>query len=559
MQEKITALKNLAKKHSLSGFIIPSNDEFQNEYVPDHLNRLKSITNFDGSYGLAIIGINFNLFFTDGRYLLQATKQLSKDFYIHNITELSTFDFSQYLKKNSVLGFDAFLHSESNINYFKTLLEKFNITLSPVEQNILPIITKSNANQPTTSQAFLLDDKFTGKNSASKIQEICKKLDPKADFLLITNPEAICWLLNIRGHDVKYTPLLLAYALLTKTGKVHLFTDPKKITFSIPNTKIYPLTEFETFFLGLALEGKNIQLDPTKTPFWCSSKIPSKQTIKCENPIELAKAIKNPVEIKGIKKAHKHDGLAVVKFLKWLERNIRNNIDEIQASQKLLDFRKESKDFIYPSFETISAYGDNGAIIHYKPTKKTTKIINFDNLYLLDSGGQYYTGTTDVTRTLCFGKPTQQQKLHFTLVLKGHIAIARIKFPYGTTGGQIDALARQYLWQHGLDYGHGTGHGVGHCLGVHEGPQRISKLSNVPLQEGMILSNEPGFYKENHYGIRIESLLLVKKSKLKGFLEFETLTCIPISIKLVDKTLLTNEEINWLQDYEKFCKKSLQT
>ncbi len=545
MSKKIEQIKKLFSKYKIDGYLVPSSDEFLNEYTPNHLRRLEFITGFSGSYGIAIISQKQNILITDGRYLLQAKNELPKDFaVVEGINKIEGNDFGK-------IGYDPMLFSESTL---KSLRDK-KLHLVAVERNLVDVIWKDKP-QESSRAALLLDKKYAGVERSEKIKLILKTLDPKADFLLITNPDSICWLLNIRGHDVPFTPVLLSYLLLSKTGKVFLFCDSKKVS-HIKGIEVAELDSIKIKFKEAIKKRQKIQLDPNKTPSWFVS-TGGEQIIKASDPVSIPKSCKNEVEVKGIKEAHLQDGIAVTKFINWLTKNISKNIDEIYASAKLLDFRKERNLFQYPSFETISAFGANAAIVHYKPSSKTNKKITKKGLYLIDSGGQYLNGTTDVTRTLCFGKPTPEQKRNYTLVLKGHIAIATAKFPEGTTGSQLDSLARQFLWQNGLDYNHGTGHGVGHFLAVHEGPQSISKNpSSVPLKENMIISNEPGFYKATEYGIRIENLVRVVKSKTKGFFEFETLTLVPIATNLIDQKLLTPAEKKWVKEYNRLCYKKL--
>jgi len=537
MSKKILQLIKSFSKNKINAYLIPSTDEFLNEYTPSHLRRLEYVTGFSGSYGIALISNTQNYLITDGRYLLQAKQELPKDFKI--VEGISKVDVQDMGK----IGYDPMLFSNATI----AALKKQKLDLVPVEKNLVDSIWQDRPvihNRP----ALLLDKKYSGMDSSNKITNVIKRLNKDADYLLLTNPDSICWLLNVRGHDVPFTPVLLSYLLLSRRGKVILFTDPRKVS-HIKGLETKDIGEIKKEFKSLIKSKHKIQFDPNRTPVWFSEN--GRERVITENdPIALPKACKNDVEIKGIKEAHLQDGIAVKKFISWLTKNVSKNIDEIYASAKLLEVRNERNLFQYPSFETISAFGSNAAIVHYKPTAKTNKKITKNGLYLIDSGGQYLNGTTDVTRTICFGKPTSEQKRNYTLVLKGHIAIATAKFPEGTTGSQLDSLARQFLWQYGLDYKHGTGHGVGHFLAVHEGPQNISKVaSSVPLQENMILSNEPGFYKAGEYGIRIENLVRVIKSKSKGFLEFETLTLVPIATNLIDKKLLTIQEINWVSEY----------
>ncbi len=571
MKKKSSHLPIFRKKleeNGISGFIIPSNDEFQNEYVPLYLNRLKFLTGFTGSNGVAIITKSQAALFTDGRYLLQAEKELGSEYKILDMYKNDSFNwFDEGLGKSGVLGYDPMLHTPDNLNYYRKLGEKFQFKLKAIENNLVDAL-RQDANEGSVKAAFELDLEFTGKPREDKIKKVCQKIDADADYLLITNSDAICWLLNIRGYDVEFTPFLLANMLLAKNGGGKnesgknegsknggsiLYCDPRKLKFNLPNIEIKPLEELKTDFQNLLKNQYKIQIDPKKVAAWFSENHDYKEGILFKNdPIDIMKACKNSTEIAGFREAHLQDGIALAKFLCWLLENWQN-LDETGAAAKLLEFRSKGKHFVSPSFHTISAYGANGAIIHYNSEENNAKALSNDNLYLLDSGGQYLNGTTDVTRTVHFGKPTTQQKKHFTLVLKGHIALAKARFPAGTTGEALDVLARSALWQYGLDYAHGTGHGVGHFLSVHEGPQRIGKARSESQQllKGMILSNEPGYYLENNYGIRIENLMLVVESSIPGFLEFETLTLLPIQRDLVDDAMLTEDEKEWLDNYNK--------
>lgn len=522
LQGMLSKLQKELKRAKLDGFITPSTDEFLNEFTPDHLNRLKTLTGFSGSFGIAIC----NYFITDGRYLLQAKNEIDKSF---EIIETRTPKIDKL--KGKKIGYDPMTISQRYLRMIECIFGK-ELNLVPTK-NLIDKISKPKP--PEARAVFELPLKYAGMTAAEKIRLVREHF--KSDFLLVTNPDAICWLLNIRGYDIPYNPYLLAHLLLPKAGYPMLFTDTKKVL-HISHVKVLELSELKNHLKG------TIQFDPNKTPVWFRQNIKGK--VEAVDPIDLIKAVKNKTEIKGFIDCHIEDGKALTAFLKYLEKNWKW-LDEISASQKLLEFRKKGKLFQYPSFESISAWGSNGAIIHYRVTPATNKKFQKDNLYLIDSGGQYMNGTTDVTRTVCFGKPSKEHIRNYTLVLKGHITLAMAKFPEGTTGEQLDALARQYLWQAGLDYNHGTGHGVGHFLGVHEGPHSISKLpTRVSLEENMIVSNEPGYYKSGKYGIRIENLLSVVKSKTKGFLEFQTLTQVPYDHKLIDKKLLSKEELKWL-------------
>ncbi len=516
---KINKLREKFKSYNIDGFLIPSHDEFQSEYTPDHLNRLKFITNFSGSNGLAVITSDRALFFTDGRYLLQATQELDNIFEIHNLSYLFT-----TLPKIR-LGYDPKLHSSLDIERYKD----FNMVAC---DNLIDL-----PYYPKPSTIFEYPIKYAGETSEDKCQDLQNYLQEKEiDAIIITDSTNICWLLNIRAHDVQYNPILLSFLIFHQDGSMELFSNAKNS---------YPLSELpERIKL---LKHKKVQLDPNSASIWLKRQFTN--PILLEDPCLLKKSCKNKIEINQAKKIHIIDGLAVTRLLYWLEENYQDQ-SELAIAQKLLEFRQANKRFIYPSFTTISAFAENGAIIHYSPKEETNKAISGDGLYLLDSGGQYWGGTTDITRVIPIGKASNQQKIDFTLVLKGHIALASAIFPKSTTGADLDVLARYYLWQMGKDYAHGTGHGVGNALSVHEGPQRISKHSKTALKPGMIISNEPGFYKNGEYGIRIENLMLVKELS-NDFLAMETLSLAPIEKRLILPKMLSQREKKWLNTYHK--------
>lgn len=529
---RLKKLRELFKKHKIDGYMISSKDEFLSEYTAPQFARLGFVTTFYGSNGIAIITQKKCALITDGRYTTWAKENIGKVYSVLDSANVEVRNkwFCENLFKMKI-GYDPMTFSASEIQSFDALATMCNFEIKALESNLVDEIWQREVDKKTS--VFFLEKNITGEESRDKILRLCRTFED-IDYLLLTNPDSICWLLNMRGDDVPFTPLVLCFALIKKDGSFEVFTKNE-------------LDKCKKTFLKLAKAKKIIQADKNKTPHWFFENAGKNLKVKTD-PIELMKAVKNSTELKGIEKAHTEDGIAVTKFIKWISKNV-GKVSEIEAAEKLLEFRKESPNFVYPSFETISAFAANGAIIHYKPEPKTNKKITKDGIYLLDSGGQYLNGTTDITRTMCFGKPTKEQVKNFTLVLKGHIALARAKFPEGTTGSQLDVLARQYLWEYGLDYNHGTGHGVGHFLSVHEGPQRIGKLGGgQALLEGMIISNEPGFYKVGEYGIRIENLVQVIKSKVKGFLEFKNLTKVEIDMKLVDKKMLTNEELIWIKE-----------
>ena len=518
---RIKQLQSLLKEQHIKVFLLPNSDEFQNEYLPDYSKRIEWLTGFTGSAATLIITVDRCIFITDSRYTLQAERELDlTQIDICNITPW------QWLRNNDIseLWYDPVLHTEIQLlSYIEA-----GILLQEVKHNPIDILWR-----PQFIPSPIIDHSpYAGIKSFDK----CKSVAMEIPFF-ITAPDSICWLLNIRGQDISHTPLVLSYAILYPAGNVDLFLSNK------PNFNIGEhVTIHSMFELSQVLhELDKVAYDPKNTVVKFLHLVGSTSLIKRKDPCQLAKACKNPTEIADLERAHQRDGIAVTKFLYWLQNN---QWTEQSAADKLLQYRQEQELFQDLSFPTISAFAENAAVIHY--TKCTDEPIAGNNFYLVDSGGQYLDGTTDVTRTVAIGDISAEQRRNYTLVLKGHIALARAIFPKGTTGRQLDVLARQYLWQTYQNYNHGTGHGVGYYLGVHEGPQSLS--NDVVLQVGMILSNEPGFYQEGQYGIRIESLMQVVE-KNEQYLGFSILTCVPIEVKAINRSLLTVEEMNWLNDY----------
>ncbi len=550
--KNLKALRAHMKKLRLDGFLVPSQDRFQSEYTPPSEKRLTWLTGFTGSAGFAVVLEKKAAFFTDGRYTLQAKQEVSSRFEQHLMTTLRPNAWiEKHETKSARIGYDPWLFTPKQLAAF-------------THGDLVPVTNAVDAvwqNRPLPSEApaKIHPLAFAGVSSAHKRKLIAKVVkEKKADYVLLTAPDSICWLLNIRGNDVEHTPLLLSYALMDVKGRVTLFCDPLKISLDVKRHLGREITVTKPDNLDAHLRNlanKKILLDPAITAIWFfqTLKKAGAHVVKADDPCQLLKACKNKTEIAGTRQAHVRDGAALCQFFSWLEQeSTKRGVDEVEAGERVTAFRAEQKYFQDVSFPPISGYGPNGAIVHYRASKKTGKIISSHSLYLLDSGGQYLDGTTDVTRTLTLGKPSKDQCEHFTRVLKGHIALARAVFPQGTNGTQLDILARQYLWQSGLDYQHGTGHGVGSYLSVHEGPQRIGYGgSDVALKPGMILSNEPGYYREGHYGIRIENLVLIveRKDVRKNFLGFETLTLVPIDTKLIHVALLSEEERAWLNAY----------
>ena len=554
--EKIKKLKKIFKQFDLDGYIVPKNNSFFGEYVPAADDNLKYISNFTGSAGFAIILKNKNLMFVDGRYTTQATIQCGKNYKIFTIPK--DYPFNVLNNKNLNLGFDPRLHTENSLN---RLFKNSFIKLKPINKNLIDLIwvRKKDLN---IKPFYLIKDLDAGEKFENKLSRLKKKIElNKADFLFTTASENIAWLLNIRGCDTDYSPLPNSHAFIDKNKSVVLFCNLKKIKKSFKTKlnktiKIYDLNQLPAFIANLF--NKNILVDILTCSIFFKTLISKNNlVIEKQDPIYFLKSLKNKTEIKNSIKSHIYDGAALTKFIFWLKDSFKKKkITEISAQNKLLEFRKKNKSFYSLSFPTISGSGPNGAIIHYKADKKSNRLLKKGDVYLVDSGGQYLYGTTDVTRTLSLDVNSSKIKEIFTRVLKGHIAVASYKLNMNTNGDKIDHVARKPLKEINLDYSHGTGHGVGCFLNVHEGPQGISRGNKVSFKEGMITSNEPGFYKKNQFGIRIENLIYVKKIKNK--LKFVDLTLAPIDKSLVIKSLLTSSEKHWLNVYHQKVFKHLK-
>ena len=521
---KIYKLCNLLKQQNISAFLLPNHDEFLNEYLPQHNKRIEWLTGFTGSAATLIITRTECAFFTDGRYVLQAKQELNQnEFNIYYVQNCHPW---QWLGNNNInkLWYDPYLHTEKQLEKYR------NIKLVEVEKN--PIDELWSERPKFIQSKVKLYEQFAGESSRNK----CQRLAISVPFF-ITKPDSICWLLNIRGNDIDHTPILLSYAILYPGGKVDLFLYGKQNIAIGEHVTQYYIDKLPNILLGLL----ELAIDPDFTPVKFINMLHKTKIRRKHDLCQLAKACKNTVEIEGAKKAHIRDGIAMMEFINWLKQH---KCTERSAAEKLFKLRKKQDFFQELSFPTISAFGEHGAIIHYTACDNTE--IDGNNFYLIDSGAQYLDGTTDVTRTIPIGNISDEQRHYYTLVLKGHIALANAIFVEGTTGKQLDILARQFLWKANVNYNHGTGHGVGSYLGVHEGPQNTN--NDVPLQVGMIISNEPGFYKEGQYGIRIENLMHVVK-KGTGYLGFEILTLVPIDISAANLSLMSKEEINWVKNY----------
>lgn len=546
IDKKINKLRNLIKLNNIDGYIVPKNDEFFSEYA--FPNRLKTISNFSGSAGLAIILKDKNFLFVDGRYTLQSKIESGNNFKIIEIPKLLPHDLLRKYKKELFLGFDPKLFTNNSLK--RSFKDSCN--LFPINQNLIDLIDTKKIYDHRKEPFYILDDKVVGESVNSKINKLILNLKKnKIDNIFISAPENVAWLLNLRGKDNPYSPIPNCQIILTKNKKIYFFSSKYKIV-KIKNQHPYKNFNFSDFneFSSLIneLTGKYFSIDSSTCSVFNESIIKSKFNCKSSvDPCYEMKAIKNQTEIKNMVKTHIYDGAALTKFIYWIKNNKKFNFTEIDAEKKLEKFRKQNINYLYPSFNTIAGSGPNSAIIHYRANKLSQRKIKKNDIFLCDSGGQYKYGTTDVTRTLCFNKPPKRIKDIFTRVLKGHIAVANTNLNKKKTGKIIDKSARYYLNKINLDYAHGTGHGVGFFLNVHEGPQAISKYNEVPLKPGMILSNEPGYYRENEFGIRIENLVYIKKHKNKNF--FKNLTLAPIDTDLVNFKLLNKEEKNYLSKY----------
>ena len=547
---KINQLRNILNQQNCDGYLIPKNDEYFGEYVPKNKDRLKFISGFTGSAGLALILKNKSYLFVDGRYTLQAKAEINKNFEICEIPKIKPHYILKNLNKKITLGFDPKLFTSSTL---KNIISNSLIKPKPINNNLIDIIWK-NKKKINNNKFYILEEKYHGENYLNKISKVCKFLKLKdIHYLLTTATENISWLLNIRGSDALYSPLTNGKILFNKNGKIIFFTNIKKITPQIKKAfKKKVIFIKEELFVNYLRKIKNskILIDKKTCSFYYEKNIhSSNKLIDIEDPIYLLKAIKNKTEISNAKIAHLFDGIALTKFIFWLKNNYKKTkITEISAQNKLENYKKQNKDFLYPSFSTISGFAANGAIVHYRSSHKTSKTIKGNNLYLLDSGSQYFYGTTDVTRTIAIGEISNFKKKIYSNVLKGHIAVALYKINKSTLGKHIDRVARAPLLKLSHNYSHGTGHGVGYFLNVHEGPQGLSPFNDHKILPGMILSNEPGFYKENDFGIRIENLIYCEKIN-GNHSKFVNLTMVPIDKNCINKKLLNKKEINWINSY----------
>ena len=539
----------------VEAFFVPRSDEYQGEYVAPYAERLNWLFGFSGSAGLGVVTKDDAALFVDGRYTLQAQAEVDLSLVkVHPLDFAVIFSWVAEKIKGGAVGYDPWVMTSKQVQHYVSRA----LEMKPIE-NIVDLSWEDQPSPPT-DPVFEHPEKYAGESSETKCVRLGENLKKSGlDAAVIALPENVCWLLNVRGSDVPCTPFILSRAILKQDGTVIWFVEESRLSeISLPDHVI--LKKPDQFLESLStFKGKSILVDGVTTPAAAVHHLESMGAwaVFKQDPCMIAKACKNAVEQEGSRQAHQRDGVALTRFLYWLYQEVpKGNVDEISAAEKLLSFRQQQDFFQGPSFGTISGYESNGAIVHYQVSPKTNRPLGQESLYLVDSGGQYLDGTTDVTRTCCFGEPTEEQKDRFTRVLKGHITLGMVRFPEETTGGHLDVLARQYLWADGVDYAHGTGHGVGSFLSVHEGPQNISPRGfHTPFYPGMIASNEPGYYKDGAFGIRIENLILVKEDMRPGdekkMMFFETLTLAPIQRNLIQKEMMTPVELDWLNAYHK--------
>ncbi len=561
LADRLGALRARLDEAGLDGFVVPHADAHQNEFLPPDAERLAWLTGFTGSAGTAVVLRERAAIFVDGRYTLQVRDQADGDLYEfrHLIEEPVAGWLTEHLPAGARLGYDPWLHTKSQAERLARAADRAGAELVPVAENPLDATWTDRPPAPRTP-VVPHEGRFAGRDSADKRTEIAEIIKGGgADATVLTQPDSIAWLLNIRGADVDHTPLPLSFAILHADASVDWFVAAEKLMDELAphlgdRVRVHVPEAFADALEGLA--GRRVLVSADTAAAWVFDRLADAEVLRGDDPVTRPKAIKNTTELEGTRVAHLRDALALARFLHWLDCTAPGGgVDEMSAAAKLEDFRRTGEHFRDTSFDTISGAGPNGAIVHYRVTPGTKRALGDGELYLVDSGAQYLDGTTDVTRTIAIGTPTDEMRDRFTRVLKGHIALAALRFPAGTTGAQIDAFARAALWQAGIDYDHGTGHGVGSYLGVHEGPQRISKAGgSVALAPGMIVSNEPGYYRAGEYGIRIENLVAVSPAEdivggERPMLGFETLTLAPIDRRLIDTVLLDRAEREWLDAY----------
>lgn len=561
---RLKALRRELDARGLDGFIIPRADEHQGESVPSRADRLRWLTGFAGSAGVAVVLVDKAAIFVDGRYTLQVESEVrTQDYERHHLIDSPPSDWVATNLGKRKLGYDPWLHTVPGLKRMQNAVAKAGGALVPVQGNPVDAIWSNQPPAPLSPMRLQSLD-HAGRASSDKIADVAANLAENGEAAaIISEPSSVAWLLNTRGGDIPDTPVTLGFVLVEATGAVTLFTDPRKVTAGVrawlpENVTVQKREAMAAAIDAISAGGGKIRLDSGSTPTWFQNRVEQAGGAPSlgDDPCMMAKACKNEVEIAGTRAAHIRDGAALTTFLAWLDHAARPGsnieVDELSAAAKLAECREKVEGYRGGSFETISGFGPNGAVVHYRASERTNRRFEAGSLYLVDSGGQYPDGTTDVTRTVAIGEPDDDQKKHFTAVLRGHIALAMARFPKGTNGIALDAMARGPLWQIGANFDHGTGHGVGSHLGVHEGPQRISKTGTVPMQPGMIVSNEPGYYRTDAWGIRIENLVVVEEDDRmseRPMLRLSTITKAPIDRHLIAVEDMTSAEIAWLDTY----------
>jgi Xaa-Pro aminopeptidase len=562
-EDRLKALREQLKRDRLDGFVVPLTDEHMSEYVGAYAQRLAWLTGFQGSAGSAVVLPEEAAIFVDGRYTLQVREQVDGTHWQYQgVPQTSVAGWlGEHAADGARIGYDPWLHTSAWVQQASAALAEKGAELVAVNTNPVDAVWPDRP-EPSKARLVVHDERYAGKDAASKRQDIADWLAAKkADAVVLSALDSIAWTFNIRGKDVERTPVALSYAVVHADATADLYVAPEKIGEDVAahlgnSVRVHDRKDFAAALGGFS--GAKVAADPERAvaAIFGALEAGGAEVLSLRDPVVLAKAVKNETEIAGHKAAQARDGAALSRFLHWLSVEApKGGLDEITAADRLEQFRRDTGKLEDLSFDTISGAGPNGAVVHYKVEERTNRVLEPGSLYLVDSGGQYRDGTTDVTRTVAIGTPTPEMKARFTLVLKGHVALASVAFPKGTRGSQLDVLARQYLWANGLDYAHGTGHGVGSFLSVHEGPQRIATFGggDEPLQPGMLLSNEPGYYKTGGYGIRIENLVLVVDRAIEGaehsMMGFETQTFAPIDRNAIDASLLTAGERRWLDAY----------
>lgn len=565
VNERIKNLRGRMGKKGIDAYIVNTSDPHMSEYLADHYKTRVYISGFTGSAGTAVITRDRAILWTDGRYFIQAEKEIeNSEFELFKMATPGYPTYTEWLRENlkdkATIGFDGKTYSQAQFEKLQKSFEEKKVKFED-SYDLVGEVWEDRPELPK-EKAFIHDLKYTGKTTQEKLEDIREKMKEKdADYFVLGSLDDIAWTFNIRGGDVLYTPVIISYALISM-DKAYFFVDEEKIDDDVKtflnenNVNVKPYEDIEKFLANIGDDSK-VFLDKSMLNRYIYSAIPEKTEIISDTNISTnLKGNKNETEVENQKRAYIKDGVALAKFLYWIDSNIgREEITEISAAEKLLQFRKEQEDFIEPSFSTISAYGENAAMAHYSAKEDSYSILEEKGLYLVDSGGQYLDGTTDITRTIVLGDISDEEKRDFTLTLKGHINLSDARFLKGTNGYQLDTLCRAPLWKEGLDFKHGTGHGVGYLLGVHEGPHRIANSKNdVELQKGMIVSIEPGVYKSGKHGIRIENIVVVEEdieTESGEFLRFETLSYVPIDLRAIDIELLNKDEKDWLNNYHK--------